>query len=177
MPFTTIVRLKKKHAEINTELNRLITRRLLIENNNFNKLANESYKLLKNGSLKFKTTAQQMSATGNHTTELRGRLHRNGHIYCDVKKTNFPILNFFSEYSFPSSFEGNIDCLGNVILKKSATDYALFKRVPTKLEGEITTNGRIRVNATECDQDWLFRGKHVISQITSDALTFKNILQ
>ncbi|MCG8580585.1 MAG: hypothetical protein MI866_11735, partial [Bacteroidales bacterium] len=112
-------------------------------------------------------------ATGTHTTELRGRLHRNGHIYCDVKKTNFPIFNFLSDYSFPSSFDGDIDCLGNVILKKNATDYALFKRVPTRLEGEIKAKGKIQVWATERDQDWLFGGKHIISQIVSE-YTFKD---
>ncbi|MCU4176277.1 hypothetical protein [Carboxylicivirga sp. N1Y90] len=174
MPRTTIVRLKKKHTEIDTELNKLIARRLLIENNDFNVLANKSYELLKNGNLVFKTTAQQMSLTGTHATELKGRLHRNGHIYCYVKKTNFPILNFFSEYSFPSSFDGNIDCLGNITLTKSSTDYALFNRVPTKLEGEITSKGKVKVYTTKRDQDWLFGGKHVISQIISEYTFWNN---
>jgi len=90
-----------------------------------------------------------MSITGSHATVLKGRIHENGHIYCQTEKTNFPIFNIFSEFTFPSAFKGKVDCLGNVHLMKSETGMALIKSLPKQLEGLITEDGNITIETAE----------------------------
>lgn len=175
MNFSSAFNYKNKFSELSNELYRLVAQRLIKEDPTFKELATENTSLLKNSYLLFKTTVQQMSLTGTHATELRGRLSQNGHFYCSVKKTNLPIFNIFSPYAYTSEFIGKIDCLGNVILQKKATRHALFKRVPSKFYAEIKENGEVRLLTIDCDGDFLLTGgKNIISKIISE-YSFTNL--
>jgi hypothetical protein len=162
-----IVKWELKYQELNNYLNNRLNERLILEDDSYKDFSKKNIKLLRNNKIIFKTSRNGVSITGTHATVLKGKIHKNGHIYCQTEKTNFPIFTMFSQFSFPSAFKGRIDCLGNVRLMKSETGMALIKNLPKKLEGLITEDGIITIKTTEREGDIFSNGSYMISRIVS----------
>jgi hypothetical protein len=162
----SIIEAKQNIELINDELNQTICSILEIESQDFRKIAIENYSYLSTDRIVFKTYKKDMSISGSYAETMKGKLHKNGHIYCFTESTNFP-GNPFAKYMFPSTIEGKIDCIGNVSLKTTKTDWAIFDRVPSQMEGIIGDLGSIKIRTTEKENDFFSNGMHVVSRIIS----------
>ncbi len=170
---TIIVKLEVKYQKLDRYLNEKIAQRLISENSEFKIKAEENISLLKNPKVIFKTSQRDMSITGSHAIDMIGRIHNNGHIYCDTKRINFSIFSSFSSYQFPASFKGNIDCLGNIILSKSSTGVEYRGVIPLSFEGYITEKGLISIQIKDKEIETFSKGTNFISRIVSSYI-FEN---
>lgn len=177
MPNSVIIKWKLKFQKLNNYLNKCIIQRLIAEDESIKKIAKQNVELLKCSKLVFKTSRNGISFTGSHVTLLEGSIHENGHIYCEAKKTNLSIFNPFSQFSFPSAFNGCMDCLGNITLTKSETGTAFINTLPTKLEGEISDDGMVLIKTTERESELLGSRNYFISRIVSSYVFDSEIIR
>ncbi len=164
---TIIVKLEVKYQELERELNEKIAQRLIQEDKSFATLAEENVRLIQIPKIVFKTSKRDMSITGSHAIGMKGRIHNNGHIYCDTKRINFSLFSGLSSYQFPTAFKGNIDCLGNITLSKSGTGFQYRGIIPLSFEGSVNDQGKISITMKDKEIEYHSKGTNFVSRIVS----------
>lgn len=163
------VRYKQEEIALKNTINKLLAPVLEESNDEFKRIANENYALLKNLNFQLKTRTIAGSIFGYYSSELQGNINANGVVYCRTKKSNFPIINLFASFEFSSKYKGEIDCLGNIILRTVSVGGALIKNLPSSFTGDVQNNGKdILVETNVRDNDFTLGGKMIISEIVGN---------
>ncbi|PKQ63816.1 hypothetical protein BZG02_07265 [Labilibaculum filiforme] len=171
----TYIRYKQKEIELKNTINQLLAPLLEANNPEFRQIANENYELLKNLNFQLKTRTLAGSVFGYYSSELQGNINQNGVVYCRTKKSNFPIINLFASFEFTSLYKGEVDCLGNIILRTAKLDGAFIKTIPSTFTGTIQKNGKdILVETNVCDNDFTLGGKIIIYEIVGNPFGKQN---
>ncbi len=161
------IKYRVKYEKLRDEIYSLIVPILERENSEFILLANENYKLLANEAFIFKNHAESWSLIGTHASALKGKLHKNGLLYCRTYKTNLPIFDLISEMRYPKEFKGKINCLGMISLKVTRRGLAFWSTIPELYTTTISSTGDVNLTIVERDID-IVSGKRIISEIVGD---------
>lgn len=127
-------------------------------------IAQESLKILEEDEIEFIVYEEQYSVIGNYTEKVEGTIHSNGCSYSYSKERNFPSLPFDS-WRYTAEMTGNIDYWGRVYLKTSKTKYAMFKNVPNRFKGYVSTEGEIKLLNIKNDYDFISSGRATMGKL------------
>lgn len=130
------------------------------------KRVKENESLLSNVEIPFKVTAEGGSPWTYMTKTFQGKIHSNGFLYLEASSNSFEWLELLG-LLFPTSYQGKINSLGNVLVHCNKRRIGLlFGRVPSAYMGAITSSGTIVFKTSESWRE--LDGNTFVSKIIAD---------
>jgi len=140
---------------------------LCTNDENYLRITKQSQKLLETNQIEFVIYDQDFPFLGTYTKKVEGSIHSNGFSYSYSIQSNLAIIPF-DNLRYTSEMTGMIDYWGRINLKTTRTKYALFKTVPKRFLGIITSEGLIQLQNIENEFDIFTSGMATIGKLIAN---------